>query len=42
MNGRLAGQKSDEPFSFVMPSSGSYLAVIRYNNDEQEAVKVVI
>lgn len=42
MNGRLTGRKGDEPFSFIMPVSGSYLAVIRYYNDRQEAVQVVI
>ena len=42
MNGQLACRKGDEPFSFIMPVSGSYLAVIRYYNDRQEAVKVVI
>jgi beta-xylosidase len=42
IDGQLAGCKANQPFSFTMPDSGLYLAVIRYQHDLQELVKVVM
>lgn len=42
IDGRLAGCKAEQPFSFIMQDSGLYLAVIRYQHDLQELVKVVM
>jgi hypothetical protein len=42
MNGTLFESKKQEPFSFLIPDYGCYLAVIKYKNNHTETVKIII
>lgn len=42
LNGRYIDRRDDEPFTFSMPLSGCYLAVIKYKNNYTETIKVII
>jgi GH43 family beta-xylosidase len=42
VNGILLADKTEGPFSFLLNTSGCYLAVIKYENNDTETVKIII
>ena len=42
LNGQYVSRIDDEPFAFLMPLAGCYLAVIKYKNNYTETIKVII